>query len=170
MNPEWFGDSYDIVKRYLIENLKSSGYQVFADPMITGDWAETIEKYYYFIGAVPLGTTCPKEKVLFIDPDTGIAHYNSNQHITIENMIEKLAEYEIVFAFDQSFSRVGDSVQKMQDKLSKLSRTGTFGFYYNSHAKFLFCCASKEKLKLFEKQLLSTGLPSERILKTENFT
>lgn len=170
MNPKWFGDSYDIVKRYLIDNLKNIEYRVFADPMSTNDWKDDIEKYYLFIGASPLPAEGPDSKALFIDPDTGISNKKSNQHISMNSLMGKLEEFEIVFAFDQSFSYVGDQAGKMKEKLSQIAKTGNFGFYYNSHAKFLFCCASQAKLENVVKQLLSTGLPEERILKTRNFT
>ncbi len=146
------------------------GYQVFADPMSKDDWKDVILKYYLFIGASPLPSEGNDSKVLFVDPDTGVSKKNTNQHISINSLLEKLEEFEIVFAFDQSFSRVGDQVIKMKEKLSQISATGNYGFYYNSHAKFLFCCKFEEKLINVVKQLLSTGLPEERIIKTENLT
>ena len=36
MNPKWFGDSFDIVKWFFIANIRETGYQVFVDPMLTG--------------------------------------------------------------------------------------------------------------------------------------
>ena len=114
------------------------GYQVFADPMSKDDWKDVILKYYLFIGASPLPSEGNDSKVLFVDPDTGVSKKNTNQHISINSLLEKLEEFEIVFAFDQSFSRVGDQVIKMKEKLSQISATGNYVFYYNSHAKFLF--------------------------------
>lgn len=44
MRPEFFGDSYDIVKRFFCETLRSLGDTVYIDPLFTGDWSgqETI--------------------------------------------------------------------------------------------------------------------------------
>ena len=38
MKLDWFGDSYDIVKRFFVEVLSGLGYAVYVDPMPTGDW------------------------------------------------------------------------------------------------------------------------------------
>ena len=54
MNPQWFGDSFDIVKRFFIANIREMGYQVFVDPMFTGEWNGLENKFYDFLGAVPL--------------------------------------------------------------------------------------------------------------------
>jgi hypothetical protein len=39
MRPEFLGDSYDIVKRFFCETLRSLGYTVYIDPRFTGDWS-----------------------------------------------------------------------------------------------------------------------------------
>ena len=65
MNPQWFGDSYDIVKRYFIENLKAIGYHVVVDPMLTGGWNGLEENFYHFLGASPLGQASSKKLVTF---------------------------------------------------------------------------------------------------------
>ncbi len=54
MNPEWFGDSFDIVKRFFVENLNKIGYHVVVDPMFTGEWNGLEHKFYKFIEAYPL--------------------------------------------------------------------------------------------------------------------
>ena len=38
------------------------------------------------------------------------------------------------------------------------------GFYYNSHARFLFCSLSEEKLNSLRAALVATGLPPERLV------
>ena len=107
---------------------------------------------------------------LFIDPDKGITHYNSQQHITLNDIISKLENFEIVFSFDQSFQRGIDPKIKMNEILGKIACKGIFGFYYISHANFMFCSSSKENLTTYVNQLLSSGLPENRILKSKNFT
>jgi len=47
MNRKWLGDSFDIVKRFFLENLRTLGYHVVVDPMFTGEW-KPCEKEEYF--------------------------------------------------------------------------------------------------------------------------
>lgn len=70
-----------------------------------------------------------------------------------------------MFSFDQSFSRDGSATEKIREKLILLKETGNYGFYYDSHARFLFAAKSIEILKEIEQQLLSSGLPASRLLK-----
>jgi hypothetical protein len=39
MRPEFLGDSFDIVKRFFGETLRSLGYTVYIDPLFSGDWS-----------------------------------------------------------------------------------------------------------------------------------
>ena len=130
MNPQWFGDSYDIVKRYFIENLKAIGYHVVVDPMLTGGWNGLEENFYHFLGTSPLGEASSKKLALLIDPDTGIGKKRTKQHVTIAIIATHLQNHEVVFSFDQSFSRAGSTTEKMKEKLGWLEETGNVGFYY----------------------------------------
>ena len=38
MNPKWFGDTYDIVKRFFAISLHDLDYQNYIDPMLTEEW------------------------------------------------------------------------------------------------------------------------------------
>ncbi len=165
MNPEWFGDSFDIVKRYFVENIKSIGYHVVIDPMLTGDWVGIEENFYHLIGASPSRENSDGKSALLLDPDTGIGQVMTEKHVTIEIIASQLKDHDIVFSFDQSFSRTGDVSAKMKEKLAMLGETGNVGFYYNSHARFLFSANLSENLQTLEKQLLSTGLPASRLLR-----
>lgn len=49
MNPEWFGDSYDIVKRYFISLLNDNGYKVFVNPMFTGNYQGIENSFYHLL-------------------------------------------------------------------------------------------------------------------------
>lgn len=107
MNPKWFGDSYDIVKRFFVDALKGIGYEVYVEPMFTGDWKGAEQQFFEFLGAKnndEFADPRPKS-ALFVDPDTGIGKKASSRHVTISEIIKELSEYEIVFSFDQSFSR-----------------------------------------------------------------
>ena len=73
-------------------------------------------------------------------------------------------EYDVVIVFDQSFDRRESKHDEMQGKLSQISQHGGHGFYYDSHATFLF--ASKEASSLLEikNRLLDSGLPERRLI------
>jgi hypothetical protein len=82
LNPRWFGDSFDIVKRFFIKILKDAGYEVYVEPMFTGDWEDNEHRFISFIG-VNEGTPTSHKSALFIDPDTGIGNRTTSRHITI---------------------------------------------------------------------------------------
>lgn len=164
MNPQWFGDSFDIVKRFFVENLNEIGYHVVVDPMLTGEWNGLENKFYKLLKASPLSKNIKTKSALLLDPDTGVGRKRTKQHVTIKCIVNQLSKYDIVFSFDQSFSRAGSATEKMNEKLMHLKKTGNYGFYYDSHARFLFTAKSKETLKEFEQQLLSSGLPKSRLL------
>jgi len=166
MNPQWFGDSFDIVKRFFIANLRETGYQVFVDPMLTGEWNGLENKFYDFLGAAPLESlaTSSGRTALFLDPDTGIAPKPTKQHVTVRMIVNYLQEHEIVFSFDQSFSRGGKALEQMGKKLSLLKKEGAAGFYYDSHARFLFSAKSPEVLANLKRHLVTAGLPEKRLI------
>ena len=169
MKSQYFGDSYDIVKRFFIGSIRKMGYQIFVHPMFTDEWDEFEKnKFYDFLGVAnleSLGASNDKT-ALFLDPDTGIGTKPTKRHITITTIIEYLQEHEIVFSFDQSFSYSIDTVklQKMREKLSSLKKEGAVGFYYDSHACFLFLAKSPEVLANIKNHLLTTGLPGKRFI------
>lgn len=164
MNPAWFGDSYDIVKRFFVEQLHALGYKVSVDPMLTGDWNGSEDDFYRFLGTNAQGLSGSTRSALLLDPDTGIGANRSSKHVTIREIVEKLSEQEIVVCFDQSFSRNRSTEEQMQEKLSYLIESGKVGFYYDSHARFLFASSSRASLERVKNQLLKSGLPKRRIV------
>ena len=128
MNRRWFGDSYEIVKRFFVDTLKSEGYSVFIDPMFT------------------------------------IGKRKTKQHVTIEGIAKHLETFDLVFSFDQSFSRSREPLDQMSEKLNRLRSTGNYGFYYDSHARFLFASGKLKLLNEFKEGLKKTGLPPKRIV------
>ena len=165
MNPQWFGNSFDIVKRFFVENLNEIGYHVVVDPMLTGEWNGLEHKFYKVLKAHPLNEKSIIKSALLLDPDTGVGSKKTKQHVTIKCIAEQLLKHDVVFSFDQSFSRGGSAADKIREKLMLLKETGNYGFYYDSHARFLFAAKSIEILKEIERQLLSSGLPESRLLK-----
>ena len=165
MNPQWFGDSFDIVKRFFVERLNEIGYHVVVDPMLTGEWNGLEHSFYAFLKAQPLTENIEGKSALLLDPDTGIGKKKTKQHVTIKCIADKLSKHDVVFSFDQSFSRGGSATEKIKEKLRLLKETENHGFYYDSHARFLFAANSIENLKQLEKQLLHSGLPASRLVK-----
>ena len=166
MHPQWFGDSYDIVKKFFVDTLKEIGYEVYVEPMFTGDWKGTEQQFFEF-----LGVKCndeyskpPQKSALLVDPDTGIGKKASSKHVTISSIIRKLGKYEIVLSFDQSFSREISPEIQMQEKLSILNELGGIGFYYDSHARFLFAAKNLIALNTLRDRLLEIGLPNARLV------
>lgn len=164
MNPKWFGDSYDIVKRFFATALQHLGYDVYIDPMLTGEWEEEEEELYHFLRMRPVGEYREGESALFLDPDIGIRSNVSPKHTTISRIADLLKTHEIVYSFDQSFSRGVDPLLQMQTKLAALSELGAAGFYFDSHARFLFASVQTERLDIIRKHFEYMGLPSSRFV------
>lgn len=165
MNPQWFGDSFDIVKRFFVENLNAIGYKVVVDPMLTGEWNGLEHDFFRFLRAHPLTHSPGSKSALLLDPDTGIGKKKTKRHVTINCIANHLLHHNIVFSFDQSFSRGGSTTQKIQEKLILLKETGNHGFYYDSHARFLFAAKELTALQELEQQFMVVGLPANRLLK-----
>src|SRR5262245_6497297 len=166
MQRDWFGDSYDIVKRFFVGQLHSLGYSVYVDPMASGDWEPIERAFLAFLGAVHVRDAQPSEEsALLLDPDTGIAKRRSRAHASISSIVNHLERHGIVFVFDQSFSRGAAPRPQLQAKLRQLQKQGAHGFYYDSHARFLFSSLSAEKLHAFREALLKSGLPSDRLVR-----
>ena len=165
MNEKGFGDSYDIVKRFLVDVIKANGYTVFIDPMFGARRPEGAAAFIRFIGARELdGLPVPNRSALLLDPDVGVATRRSPQYVTLQRMVDRLKEHELVFAFDQAFSRALPTAGQLTRKLRELDSCGAHGFYYDSHARFLFCSHSIQRLQSLQKALLRTGLPPNRLV------
>lgn len=166
MNPEWFGDSFDIVKRYFVTVLKEAGFSVYVDPMFTGDGESIEREFHAFLGAPRNnGDNSSRQKsALLLDPDTGVGKKKTAQHVTINDIARDLENHSIVFSFDQSFSRNRAGDVQMMEKLNNLSGMGVHAFYYDSHARFLFAATSKSDIELVVSALRISGLPQSRIV------
>jgi len=169
MNPKWFGDSYDIVKRFFVSALKNAGYSVFVDPMFSGNHSDIQDRFLDFIGAELKPDNPPQmsKTAILLDPDTGIGSKRTKKHITIQDFVEFTDSYSVVFSFDQSFGFNADHKEIMALKLKDLKKLGAVGFYYDSHAKFLFGSRSAGEIESVKECLEGTGLPSSRIVELE---
>jgi hypothetical protein len=166
MNPDYLGDSYDIVKRFFCEALRTLGYVVYIEPMLTGEWSGSDAEFYAFLGVKHVRNfgTQHSRTALFIDPDTGVSGRASITHTSFDQLARSLEQHTIVFVFDQSFSRSSAPKEQMVRKLTELKSRGCEAFYYNSHARFLFTSRTGNHLQSLQDYLHSLGLPNSRIL------
>ena len=104
MKDSWFGDSYDIVKRYFISALKTIGYQVVFDPDFMIEMNE-VRRFYHFVGASDQHESNSRKIAVIPDPDTGTGEKRKRTHVSLSYIIEKTDDYDIVLTFDQSFNR-----------------------------------------------------------------
>jgi hypothetical protein len=166
MRPEFLGDSYDIVKRFFCETLRSLGYTVYIDPLFTGDWSGQETAFNRFLGVEPFAgaKAASTPTALFLAPDTGVNEKGSLSHVSYERLVEEAKKHSLVFVFDQAFSRAGDAGPKLQAKLNKLSNLGCAALYYASHAHFLFVSREPQRLHRLCYELLALGLPASRLV------
>ena len=166
MRPEFLGDSYDIVKRFFCESLRSLGYTVYIDPLFTGDWSGQETTFYRFLGVEPFsgGRPLSAPTALFLDPDTGVNENGSSAHVSFERLVLETKNHSVVFAFDQAFSRAGESGPKLHAKLNRLTELGCAALYYASHAHFLFISQERDRLDRLRGELLARGIPASRLV------
>jgi hypothetical protein len=167
MNPIYLGDSFDIVKRFFCDVLHALGYTVYIDPMFTGEWAGEDEAFGKFLGAMHVLHRVPSQSktALFLDPDTGVRSSPSAAHVSFDRLAQALGDHIIVFVFDQSFSRNTSPREQMNQKLAEMRSRDCCGFYYNSHARFLFVSRDDDALKALESHLCGLGLPGSRLVR-----
>jgi hypothetical protein len=168
MNLAFFGDSYDLVKRFFCGELSSLGYSVAVDPMFTGAWGGAERDFYRLIGVAPDASPgrSSNSTALFLDPDTGVRGTAGTQHVSFGRLAEQASNHTLVFSFDQSFSHQLDPVVVMTEKLAALQALGCHAMYYNSHARFLFAAKQKGAIDELRDHLVSLGMPAKRLLQS----
>jgi hypothetical protein len=117
----------------------------------------------------------PERFSLINDPDTGIRlPTEANQregrtHITISTIISQLEELrpKCIITFDQSnYRRSGYSPeQQRRVKLKELRMRLKYGFYYRSHAPFLFTFNDQDDMQHVRAILVDAGIPTDKIEK-----
>ena len=167
MHPEFFGDSYDLVKRFFIQELKTLGYTVAMEPMFTGTWGDQEQQFFRLMGASRMDPRINLVRsALFLDPDTGINAKGGKAHVSFKALAEQANSSSIVFAFDQSFSRQMKPTEIMQEKLRQMEELNCHAMYYDSHARFLFVSKSQGLLQELKAHLHSIGLPTSRLVES----
>jgi hypothetical protein len=185
MNLKHFGDSYDIVKRSLLQWLAPFGPWA-VHPMFTqAVTAAEAAKFSRFLGVELVSThilvqssirraylaACNDHRSIFLDPDTGVRlrsgkDKRSSEYIFGDELIDLAAAREegLVLTFDQALAR-GREREGIQKKLDHFLARGMDGFAYISHASFLLLGRSAVVVRQAREELLATsGLPNSRIV------
>jgi hypothetical protein len=158
MRKKYFGDSYDFVKRSLLQCFIELGHWSAA-PMFTEEIEpRDVNEWRMFLG-IPLISdavltnenrssyfnSAATAQHLFIDPNTGLrltdGARDSVNYLFASELIS-LAEQRprfLTMVFDQSLGRAAETVRcdEVTEKLRRLHEKGLFGFAYYSHACFL---------------------------------
>ena len=185
MNFGHFGDSYDFVKRGILQLLSGSGrwcvHPMFTDP----DPAHYAADYCWFIGAPVVNTqsfqqvnqnrddwlrpalACPDH--LLVDPDTGLPFNDTGAAprdeagpaFLIPDELVRIATArpdKLTLVFDQSFHRTTGRTDQIEGKLRWLRRQGVHGFVYHSHATF-FLASLNPPILADARRILLAQLP-----------
>ena len=158
MRMSYFGDSYDFVKRSLLECFGELGKWAVVPMFTEAVEANSANELQLFLGAPLISTavltnenrysylkSAAIDQHLFIDPNTGLrlkeGGRNSLNYLFASELL-LLAEQRgrfLTMVFDQSLGRVVESARRdeVTKKLRKLHEKELFGFAYYSHACFL---------------------------------
>ena len=185
MRAQFFGDSYDIIKRSFIAWLSLFG-PWSAHPMFTeAVAAKDARRFARFLGANLLSvelltpdsdresyfSSCRRAGNLFLDPDTGVrlapcrgarsARYVFGPELL--SLVRARPRF-LTLVFDQAFSR-GPNGDRVREKLQFFASAGVAGLVYSSHAPFLLLSARATLLERARRRLLKvSNLPPERII------
>jgi len=166
----FLGDSYDAVKR-MWRDMLADWAPLYAEPrFIPG---ADLQQAFTRLTRIPILQGEPTYPFSILnDPDTGIRlpgeqnQQEGRTHVTIETIVDQLRNgARCVTTFDQSDYRRGNLSLGDQHrmKLRFLSRKGGHGFYYVSHAPFLFAVHDAGVLEQLREILRNAGLPDNRI-------
>jgi hypothetical protein len=168
MKREFLGDSYDLVKRFWAENLSSIA-PVYADERFV---PKDIRNDYTQMTRIPIFHDLVTHPfAIFLDPCTGIprvtntARKPTKMYAPLPFIIEVFEKRhpEFLVCFDQSFGFNDNKEVCMEVKMDVLISKGLCAFYYISHANFLFASESPGIIASIKKQLISLGIPDERL-------
>lgn len=183
MRMQYFGDSYDVVKRFLLSTL-APGASWAAFPMFThAVTAGEVQAVERFLGVKVVSreamerdtdrrahfTALAEHKNVFLDPDTGIKLKPSRSKNAAKYVfapeLEQLCRAEperLLLVFDQSVGR-GSEIPHVSAKLAHFAESGLSAFAYLSHACFVVLSSSAERSRHAKERLLSSGLPAGRL-------
>ena len=174
MHLKYFGDSYDIVKRFLLATLGDSGRWSVQPMFVEKVDSEDAKRFATFIGARLCGKTSvatvagrteamassKTAEHLFLDPDTGVKlvpmpKTPSSAHLYGAEVID------LVNARPAFLSRPPAAAQH---ETEVVWRGRDHGFAYESHASFLFLSRDQDLLQRSRSALLGAGVPAVRLV------
>lgn len=166
MKRDFLGDSYDLVKRFWGQ-LLADWAPLFADPRFIP--ADLCNEYSALTGIEMLPSPLPERFSIINDPDTGIRlpgeadQREGRTHTTINGIISQLEQLrpKCIITFDQSNYRHSRQTLKQQrsTKLGELRARLKYGFYYVSHAPFLFTFSNQSDMEYVQTLILEAGIP-----------
>lgn len=122
-----------------------------------------------------LPTRPPSKYSILNDPDTGIRlpdganQKEGRTHISIDTIINQLRHsgVQCVISYDQSnYRNIGMRLnEQRKEKMGRILSEGFHGFYYVSHAPFLFAAPNKDSLSRIHVNLRNAGMPENRFEK-----
>ncbi len=168
MTKSKLGDSYDIVKRFFRDTLSRIA-PLTSDPYFLESslsWSD-----YERATGIPLRSDTPAGSGLIgvlLDPHTGI-HVSdrpliSRKYASTRYITNFLDDPSVVYCvvFDQAFERGVRREDQIERKLKYLAARDVVGFYYVSHATFLFAARRQRIVDDLRDALRQTGLPEDK--------
>ncbi len=186
MRLDFLGDSYDLVKRFLMQCLAPNESWGIV-PMFTDDWnPEQIKTFECLLGGRVLNRRCIKGTRnrhqattagtwvghVFIDPDTGIrspdSTSSSTKLIRLTEIVREAREHprNLILAFDQSYAnaKLPAKTKAMKQKLAFLNADDVNGFGYLGQASFLILSCDPSAIQRARQNLLDAGVPDSRLI------
>jgi hypothetical protein len=185
MKLQYFGDSYDIVKKSLLAWLKDFGPWV-THPMFTESFSTEAEAFRRMLEtplvSVELLTPqtnrekyfseCRGADNLFLDPDTGVRLEScrgkkSVRYIFGSELVDlcRAKPKSLTLVFDQCFSRQFDKKLLLRRKLQYFAEANISAIAYDSHATFLLLGADANLINRARKRVMEvSGLPTHRLV------
>jgi hypothetical protein len=169
MKRKYLGDSYDALKR-LWQELLSDWAPLYAAPAFI---LTDLQQEFTQLTRIPMLPTRPPSKYSILnDPDTGIRlpgktnQKEARTHISIDTIINQLRDSgaQCVITYDQSnYRNIGMKLnEQRKEKMGRILSEGFHGFYYVSHAPFLFAVPNKDILSRIQVILKNEGMPKNR--------
>jgi hypothetical protein len=185
MRLEYFGDSYDIVKRALLQWLTPLG-QWHVQPLFTEDVSlGEATTFARFLGArlvEPFKARteaeckaaldgCKGIGNLLVDPDIGVVlplggKSVKRTHVSAAALQVLCAANPgyVIISFDQALRREAPE-ESLRSKIAWLSEGRTAALAFRSHASFIFCSSSSDRVGEVARLLLGAGLPEWRLVR-----
>ena len=106
----------------------------------------------------------PKHQPKCIGGITGLIKRKTKKY---RNNCRSLTINDLIFSFGQSFSRNKDDFIQIFKKLNRLDELGCHGFYYDSHAKFMFSAKSENERGKLRSSFFLHAYQQKELLKLQ---